>query len=217
MLQQNKLSVFALFLSVWVKHLLALLLHCGWGWGWGEGSTALKSIGEVFTQKYLWKRPVSVVMPVLAILSDVAKSFASWWPGWVTFINWAISGSSLWSLSRWSSPKKWWHLGYFCFSNFFLHFNSTWSAGTIFRSQKWFYVDVFDIQIQLWCRYFNVFWLEVCFGFYKKNWAIHLQSSGHPVFMSYRPMASTTTPPVVVIIATKFCKSKILDLAMGKL
>ncbi len=48
----------------------------------------------------------------------------------------------------------------------FLHFDRVISSWKLvrFRFQKWFGVDVLDFQIELWYRYFGIFWLGNCFG-----------------------------------------------------
>jgi hypothetical protein len=38
----------------------------------------------------------------------------------------------------------------------------------ILSFQKWF--DVFGFQNVLCCRYFGLFWLRDCFGYFLKNW-----------------------------------------------
>ncbi len=67
-------------------------------------------------------------------------------------------------------------LGYFLLEQIYyiltyIYSFKTWSVVGILRFLKWFDVDVIDFQIEVHCRYFDLFWLGDCWGYSLKNWA----------------------------------------------
>jgi len=65
-------------------------------------------------------------------------------------------------------------LGYFLLMQFFLHFHLNKQFQTVvccghLRFQKMFDVDFFNFHIELSYRYFGLFWLGDCFGYFFQN------------------------------------------------
>jgi len=69
-------------------------------------------------------------------------------------------------------------LGYFYLKQKLLHFHhsKTWFVVGITWVQKWFNIDVLDLQIELWCRFFD---LDTVLATFNKV-GIFFKSSGHP-------------------------------------
>ncbi len=70
------------------------------------------------------------------------------------------------------SPKSGNILGYFCLKQvlyIFILIQSfkAWLAVSILRVQKWFDVDILDVQIEVWCKYYGIFGLVTFCHFFK--------------------------------------------------
>ncbi len=61
--------------------------------------------------------------------------------------------------------------------------------------QKWFDIDVLAFQMKLCCRYFGIFWLGDCLGYFLNNWAIFFSKLLVTLFRTKaKPMAAWHWP-----------------------
>ncbi len=58
-------------------------------------------------------------------------------------------------------------------------------------------LDVLDFQIELCCRYFGLFWLGHCLGYFLKNWVIFF-------IWSYKKPSQTQSNKIGFMIVTRF-------------
>jgi hypothetical protein len=82
----------------------------------------------------------------------------------------------------WPDWAKFYHLGYFLKAQQFFGggVGGGNGCGHFKKSLEGFDVDVFDFQIELWWRYFVLFWFGDCFGSPFQNLGeFFSQSSGH--------------------------------------